>query len=492
MKSHPLKRFLIAIGLFCAILLGCILYWRWFREGDDIQDTFQKEPYSIRTGASFSEGDVPILSELSREMSMVSSHASQSVVTISGVGSIELGKRVMFDGRMENGRILSKGQGSGVIVSSEGHIITNYHVIKDKSYIQAVLENGKILTTRTIGIDRLLDIAVLKVDIDEDLTPLPFGDSDKVETGQVVMALGTPYGWSKTVTQGIVSGRDRQSDSGGNYIQTDALIHQGNSGGALINIYGEMIGVTTNILSNKNSSGGAMAFALPSNIVLQAFKHICEYGRPMRGYLGIDLTESTDGIKNWINYSGEEGAVVNSVRYNSPAEKAGLMIGDVILECNDNKIVDHKALLRDLESFQSGDMIKFVVWRQGKQINVKITLDDTMKELEDDKSSILASNGISVRATTLEERSYGIHGILVEDINFQEYKDGDGPNSFHVGDLIIGVDNKRVGSVKVLEEKLKQPATVTLIRNGNWINLKVDLNNKSNSAFSKKEAIANE
>ena len=297
MMSHPWKRSLLALCLFSVILLGCILYWRWFREGESIVDAFQKETYSIKTGAFFSDGDVPVLSELDREMSKISSFASQSLVTISATGSSDVGYRSNNEDGRIGSHIVSRAQGSGVIVSKEGHIITNYHVIRGKSYIQAILGDGEVTTARVIGVDQLLDIAVLKIDLQKDLQPIPFGNSDEVKTGQIVMALGTPYGWAKTVTQGIVSGRDRKFNSVGiNYIQTDATIHQGNSGGPLINIYGEMIGINSSILSGRISSGGTLGFAIPSNIVLQAFKQICEHGRPMRGYLGIDFVESSHRV----------------------------------------------------------------------------------------------------------------------------------------------------------------------------------------------------
>ncbi len=439
-------------------------------------DAFQKETYSIKTGASFSESDVPVLSELDREMSKISSFASQALVTISATGSTDLGYRSSEDGTIGS-HVVSRGQGSGVIVSKEGHIITNYHVISGKSYIQAILGDGEVTTARVVGVDQLLDIAVLKIDMKEPLQPIPFGNSDDVKTGQIVMALGTPYGWAKTVTQGIVSGRDRQFNSlGVNYIQTDATIHQGNSGGPLINIFGEMIGINSSILSGRASSGGTLGFAIPSNIVLQAFKQICEHGRPMRGYLGIDFVEPTQGIKDFIRYQDKDGAIVNTIRYNSPAEKAGLQIGDVILECNGNKIIENKELIRELESLQGGDTIRFVVWRQGRRLTAKITLDDMTKEMEQNKDSILVRNGITVRDLSLVEKTSGVKGIVVEGVKAVSSESKNLENDLKAGDFIFSADGKEIDSVKELDALLKKaPVVIFFVRNNRMFRLKLQL-----------------
>lgn len=487
MMSHPWKRSLLALCLFSVILLGCILYWRWFREGESIVDAFQKETYSIKTGAFFSDGDVPVLSELDREVSKISSFASQSLVTISATGSSDVGYRSNNEDGRIGSHIVSRAQGSGVIVSKEGHIITNYHVIRGKSYIQAILGDGEVTTARVIGVDQLLDIAVLKIDLQKDLQPIPFGNSDEVKTGQIVMALGTPYGWAKTVTQGIVSGRDRKFNSVGiNYIQTDATIHQGNSGGPLINIYGEMIGINSSILSGRISSGGTLGFAIPSNIVLQAFKQICEYGRPMRGYLGIDFVESSQGLKNFIHYQDKDGAIINSIRYNSPAEKAGLQIGDVILECNGNKIEEAKELLRELESLQGGDTIRFVVWRQGRKLSAKITLDDTTKELELNNDSILVRNGITARDLSLVERTSGVKGIVIEEVKAMSNEHKNLESELKAGDFIFSVDGQEINSVKELDNKLKKaPVVIFFVRNNRMFRLKLQLDNTVQGTSSK-------
>ncbi len=470
------RRFFGASSMFLVLALGFFAYWRWFYNTESKQQIHPIKQYTIQKGALFSDDDVPTLSALNHEMSIISARASQSLVTISAVGST-LSNRMNYNGHGAS-RIVSRKQGSGVIVSSEGHIITNFHVIDGQSYIQVVLDDGTVETARLVGSDNMLDIAVLKIDVKEPLKPIPFGDSDQVQTGNFVMALGTPYGWTKTVTQGIVSGRDRQMGSlGVNYIQTDATIHQGNSGGPLINIYGEMIGINSSVLAAGRTASGTLGFAIPSNLVLQAFKQICEHGRPMRGYLGIDFIEPTPRIRELIHYVEDKGAIINLVRYNSPAERSGLKVGDVVLECNKSEISNRTELLRKLETLQGGDVIKFVVWRQGKKVNINITLDDMAKEVEHNMTSLLASHGIRARNLTLEELSFNINGVYIEKVNTSNISTGTVYEDMGIrtGDLIVGVDNQRIYSLKELNEKLKRPVILNLIRGNRLFRIRVDM-----------------
>ena len=278
-----------------------------------------------------------------------------------------------------------RGIGSGVIVSDDGYILTNNHVIERSDEITVTLSNGKEYAAELVGRDAAgtqvsgTDLALLKIDA-QGLPTLPFGDSDKLEVGEWVIAIGTPLNFSQTVTRGIVSAKGRPGYfSGikyGNFIQTDAPINRGNSGGALINIRGELVGINTAIVTGGLSMGNiGIGFAVPSKIGQQVLPQLIKHGKVERGWLGIGMRPVDSGLAEKLNFDTPRGAFVSGVSKNSPAEKAGIQRWDVIVEFNGETIRDIDHLMHVVAAAEVGKSVEVTVLRadnQEKQLTVKL------------------------------------------------------------------------------------------------------------------------
>ncbi len=263
--------------------------------------------------------------------------------------------------------------GSGVIVTKEGHIITNNHVVDQVDEIEVVLSDGRTKKARLIGADKELDLAVLKVD-EPNLKPLKLGDSDAVQAGDFVLAVGNPFGFDETVTDGIISskGRPNRVDGFGDYLQTDAAINPGNSGGPLINLKGEVIGINTAIISRSGGSQG-IGFAIPSNTVRMALESLLEKGRIIRGYLGIETTGFQPGP---MGGNGNSGVPVVAVLPNSPAAEAQIQRGDIIEKFDGHEVRNIMELRRLVSQTELDKKVAVEVTRNGKPV----TLSATIKE----------------------------------------------------------------------------------------------------------------
>jgi serine protease Do len=240
--------------------------------------------------------------------------------------------------------------GSGVIVSKEGHIVTNNHVLNGTNDVTVQLNDGREAKAKIVGTDAQIDLAVLKIDL-ANLTPLSLGDSDKVKVGQIVMAIGNPFGLEESVSQGIISAKDRRAmnDSQVEFFQTDTAINPGNSGGPLVNIRGEVIGINSAIYSESGGNQG-IGFAIPSNVVKAAMGSIISKGRVIRGYLGVGIQAVTKEIAEQFKLDSVRGALVTDVTPGSPAEKAGIIRGDVIRKVNDYDVKDAVSLVSRIAS----------------------------------------------------------------------------------------------------------------------------------------------
>ncbi len=255
--------------------------------------------------------------------------------------------------------------GSGVIVSKEGHIVTNNHVLNGTDDVTVQLSDGRQAKAKIVGTDGQIDLAVLKIDL-ENLTPLPIGDSDKVRVGQIVMAIGNPFGLDESVSQGIISAKDRRAmnDSQVEFFQTDTAINPGNSGGPLVNIRGEVIGINTAIYSESGGNQG-IGFAIPSNVVRSAMNSIIGKGRVIRGYLGVGIQPVTMDIAEQFKLSSARGALVTEVTPGSPAEKAGIIRGDVIRKVNGYEVKDTVALVNRIAETEIGSNLTIDLVRDG-------------------------------------------------------------------------------------------------------------------------------
>ncbi|CAM4045224.1 trypsin-like peptidase domain-containing protein [Flavobacterium antarcticum] len=267
------------------------------------------------------------------------------------------------------------GTGSGVIISEDGYIVTNNHVIKAAQDIEITLNNGKSYKAKLIGTDEKMDISLLKIDADEKLPYSTFADSDNVKVGEWVLAVGNPYNLNSTVTAGIVSAKARNLDTSGlqSFIQTDAVVNPGNSGGALVNTRGELIGINTMISSNTGSYVG-YSFAVPSNITRKIIEDILEYGMVQRGMLGVQGAELNGTISKELGLKTSEGFYIGDVTKNSGAQKAGLKKGDVIIKI-DNKAINTFADLNGyINTKRPSDQVKVTILRDEKMMVATVTL----------------------------------------------------------------------------------------------------------------------
>ena len=327
------------------------------------------------------------------------------------------------------GRERERGLGSGVIVSEDGYILTNRHVIDAADEIVVHLADQKEYKAKKIGADPGTDVAVLKIDA-KGLPVLPFADSDKARVGDVVLAVGNPFGLTQTVTMGIVSGLGR----GGmgivdyeNFIQTDASINPGNSGGALVDMSGRLLGINTAIFSRTGGNQG-IGFAVPSNLAQEVLKSIRETGRVIRGYLGTVIQPVTPELAAAFNLKEATGALVSDVSPGSPADKAGIQHGDVITTLDGKKVEGPRELRLMIGGMQPGTKAVMKLLRNGQEKEVAVTLGELPQ-----KDAAISSNGDSTPAPSILE------GMRVADLDDEAREAIHAPASLK-GAVIVEID----------------------------------------------------
>jgi Do/DeqQ family serine protease len=268
--------------------------------------------------------------------------------------------------------------GSGVIVQRDGTILTNHHVIDGAEQIQVELTNHRVFKAKVVGSDPPSDLAVLKIDA-KDLDALSLGNSDQVRVGDVALAIGNPLGLGQTVTAGIISAKGRATGlsdgSFEDFLQTDAPINQGNSGGALINTRGELIGISSQILSTSGGNIG-IGFAIPSNMARNVLDQILEGGKVHRGQLGVSIQPMTPELASKFGLSDVQGVLVNSVIPNGPAAKAGLRQGDVIVDFNGAAVTDGNTLRNHVASTAPGTKVNLGIFRDRQKQQIQVTLGE--------------------------------------------------------------------------------------------------------------------
>ncbi|MDT8345551.1 MAG: Do family serine endopeptidase, partial [Thermohalobaculum sp.] len=265
--------------------------------------------------------------------------------------------------------------GSGFVVSAEGFVVTNNHVIEDADAITVNFANGTSLPAKLIGTDTKTDIALLKVEPTAPLSFVTFGDSDAIRVGDWVLAIGNPFGLGGSVSAGIVSARNRDINAGpyDDFIQTDAAINRGNSGGPLFNMGGKVIGVNTAIISPTGGSVG-IGFSVPSNIVATVVTQLREHGQTRRGWLGVHIQTVNPEIAEALGLDGAKGALVSDVAPDGPAAAAGIKAGDVILNFDGRDVTDMRSLPRMVADTPVGKAVRVVIFRDGKTQTVKVDL----------------------------------------------------------------------------------------------------------------------
>ena len=378
--------------------------------------------------------------------------------------------------------------GSGFIINKNGTIVTNNHVINNAEDI-IVRVGDKEYEAKVLGADPYSDLAVLKIDTNKKFIPVKFGNSDKARVGDWVVAIGNPFGLGGTVTSGIISARNRDINLTryDDFIQTDASINQGNSGGPLFNLDGDVIGINTAIIAPGQSGSIGIGFAIPSNAASNVINQLIKYGKTKRGWLGVRIQQVTKEIADVEKLNNTEGALVASVGVNSPAEKAGLKAGDIILKFDGKKIDTMRALPKLVSNTEVGKNVELKIWRNKKLITKKLTLG-RLESSDDFK----AENKKTKPETKIKDTEVKTLKITVRDITVKDIKDRKlekklsgvvitGISSKSVvagtlreGDIIIEVQKNKVLNSKALNQliegiykKGEKTLLLTIINNNN-------------------------
>ncbi|MBP2547494.1 serine protease Do [Neorhizobium galegae] len=353
-------------------------------------------------------------------------------------------------------------QGSGFFISEDGYLVTNNHVVSDGSAYTVVLEDGTELDAKLVGKDSRTDLALLKVDANRKFTYVKFADDSKTRVGDWVVAVGNPFGLGGTVTAGIVSARGRDIGSGpyDDFIQVDAAVNRGNSGGPTFNLNGEVVGINTAIFSPSGGSVG-IAFAIPASTAKDVIADLMKDGKVERGWLGVQIQPVTQDIADSLGLSEAKGALVVSPQENSPGAKAGIKQGDVITAVNGEPIKDARDLAKKVAAFGPGHKVDVSIWRNGKAQSVAVTLgnlasDDAAKAENSGKApeqaqpsteKALASLGITVAPA--EDGT----GVAVTDVD----PDSDAAaKGLRQGEKITSVNNQEVSSAADISKAIEQ------------------------------------
>jgi Do/DeqQ family serine protease len=350
------------------------------------------------------------------------------------------------------------GTGSGVIVSPDGYIITNNHVINGSQALSVTLNNNKTYNAEIIGSDSKTDIALLKIDADEELSYTTFGDSDQAKIGEWVLAVGNPFNLTSTVTAGIISAksRDLTGSSYQSFIQTDAAVNPGNSGGALVNTKGELIGINTAITSQTGSYIG-YSFAVPSNIARKVIEDIMEYGNVQNGILGVSGGSLNSKFAEQLEVDTTEGFYVSEVISNSGAAKAGIKSGDIIKKLDDVKISKFADLRGYLSTKRPEDVVNVSVLRDGKEKVLPV-------KLAKNESISFPVIGVLKNASKEELEKYGSkNGLKISRLNEQNKSDWN-ENGIKEGDIVTAINGKQLKSIEDVEQVLENRSSNETLR----------------------------
>lgn len=366
-------------------------------------------------------------------------------------------------------RQMQTGSGSGVIISKDGYIVTNNHVVQNASKLEVTLNNNKTYEAKLIGIDSKMDIALLKITADIDLPAMIFGDSDAIQVGEWVLAVGNPYNLTSTVTAGIVSAKARDLSNEGlqSFIQTDAAVNPGNSGGALVNTQGELVGINTMISSPTGSYTG-YSFAVPSNITKKIIEDLMQFGNVQRGVLGISGTELNSAIAQKLEVEQTQGFYVNEVTKKSGAALGGIKKGDIIVQLDYKKINTFSDVTAYLTTKRPNDRVEVTVLREGKKQIIPVKL--TKKEL-----LVSVVNGIEFEELSTNDKktyrvSYGIKIKRITNKNISDYA------KELESSIVLKIDNMKVknlnAAIKYLKHKGEQHSQYEILTaKGNIVRL---------------------
>ena len=339
------------------------------------------------------------------------------------------------------------GTGSGVIISEDGYIVTNNHVVRDASEIEITLNNGKSYKAKLIGTDSKMDIALLKIDADEKLPYSAFGNSDDVKVGEWVLAVGNPYNLTSTVTAGIVSAKARNLGTDGiqSFIQTDAAVNPGNSGGALVNTRGDLIGINTMITSMTGSYVG-YSFAVPSNLTRKIIEDIMEFGNVQRGILGVEGGELNSSVSKELGVKQTQGFYINNVRKNTGADKSGLKKGDIIVKIDNQNISTFADLSGYINTKRPNDKVAVSIIRDGDTKIIPVVL--SKNEVFGTEFKGMELENISNADKKKFNVTYGVKIKSINNENLSQYADE------LTGNIILSIDNVKANDIETVSKLL--------------------------------------
>jgi Do/DeqQ family serine protease len=470
------------IGVVCLVLSG-LLY-----EGHRVFPQF-----ALAEGAGLNGQEIEILEQQNKAYERIAESVTPAIVAIQSTQVIKVQQSPFmmdpffrqFFGDMFPQFGVPREQrehalGSGVVVSADGYIVTNNHVVSKATQIQVLLLDKRLLKGKVVGADPQTDIAVIKIDA-RNLPIVPFGDSDQMKVGDTVMAFGNPFGQWFTVTRGSVSalGRslsDPRSEKFEDFIQTDAAINPGNSGGALVNVRGQVIGINTAILSGNSGPGGeggfiGIGFAIPSNTVKHVMEDLIKTGKVSRGYLGVGIRSLDEGLAKQFKVPDISGALVEDVTPGGPADKAGIKNGDVIRKLNGQTVEGSEQLTAMVTNVNPGTEVKLDILRDGQPMTIRLVLGERPANLgvtagTGKAPSEGALRGITVQNLTPDLRDQlalppNVRGVVISNL------DPDSPAAqagIQPGDVIESINRHSVNSVTDFSRLAAEAKGQTLLR----------------------------
>ncbi|MEW6419527.1 MAG: DegQ family serine endoprotease [Nitrospirota bacterium] len=439
----------------------------WFILGIVIPSIFGTSSYIYASESKISQQSVNILTEMGKAMAEIAEAVKPAIVNISTTRTMKVQERVYpffndpFFKRFFGDQFKTPKErktvslGSGVIVDSKGYILTANHVVQGAEEINVTLSDKREFKGTIIGTDAKTDIAVIKIDSDH-LQTIKLGDSDKLRVGETVLAIGSPYGLSQTVTMGIVSAVGRANVGIAEYedfIQTDAAINPGNSGGAMVNVKGELVGINTAIFSTSGGYQG-IGFAIPSNMAKAVMESLIKNGKVIRGWLGVSVQGITPEISKQFNLKEEKGALVGDVIEGGPAEEAGIQRGDVIIGYDGKKIDEPYQLRNMVANTPPGQEVNIKIIRENKTEIKKITIGELPAEIQKPSTSEYNNllKGVTVQDITTEiynslNLPKRLKGVIVSDV------DEDSPAAMVLtqGDVIQEINKQKITDIKDYE-----------------------------------------
>ncbi len=446
------------------------------------------QPESLPAPGVIQESVIAPAEQLGKAVAAVAAHVKPAVVSVYSEKTVRMqspefefpfgddffnqffGEQFQFHhphGRQKEYKVPQRGMGTGMLLDKQGHVLTNFHVVEDVDEIKVQLADKRSFAAKIVGADRKTDVAVLELkgSIPNDLPTVQLGDSDALEDGNLVMAIGAPFGLTQTVTTGIISAKGR-SDVGiadyEDFLQTDAPINPGNSGGPLINMHGEVIGMNSAIETNVGQSSG-VGFAIPVNMIKNMLPTLIKGGQITRGMLGVSIQNVTRELAEQFNLPDTKGAIITQVNRDSPAEKAGLKAGDVIVRFNGRGVTDTGQLRNLVAAVTPGSDARVAVIRNGKEETFTVTIGKmTAESFASAKPSQRGENqldklGLSVQTLTADlARQFGLKedkGVLITGV-----ADGSlaAASDLQPGDLIVEADRKPVANVGELQTVLNR------------------------------------